>query len=377
MSLTKEEKNRYSRQIQLNEIGVDGQEKLKKAKVLVIGAGGLGCPVLQYLAAAGIGAIGVIDFDLVEESNLHRQILFNSSLIGINKAIAAKEQLEKLNPFVTITAYPKKLDYQNAVSLFKDYDLIIDGTDNFATRYLVNDASLLAGKPFVYGAIHRFEGQVAVFNYKNGPTYRCLFPTPPKANTIPNCSESGVLGVLPGIIGTYQANEALKMILGIGETLSGKLMLINTQNNSTTLIKVDRIDAAIKKQLAMSISPDNYIIDCETTASVREITVEELKEKLASNEAIQFIDVRELNELPQIAELSGLKIPSKQISDSYAKISKNKTVVIYCQTGKRSKRAVSFLQEELDFNTLWNLQGGIESWLNSESNKVNLIKETI
>lgn len=366
MSLTKEEKNRYSRQIQLSEIGAEGQEKLKKSRVLVIGAGGLGCPVLQYLAAAGVGTIGVIDYDKVEESNLHRQILFNSSFIGINKAIAAKEQLEKLNPLITINAYPQKLDYQNAVTHFKNYDIIVDGSDNFATRYLVNDAALLAGKPCVYGAIHRFEGQVSVFNYKGGPTYRCLFPTPPKPESIPNCSEAGVLGVLPGIIGTYQANEVLKMVLGIGEVLSGKLKLVNTQNNSTTTIKVERVIEAIEKQLANGKLSDNYESDCEIATTVKEITVEELKEKLVLNEEIQFVDVRELNELPQIAELKGLRIPSRQISDSYTQISKNKTTVIYCQSGIRSSKAISLFQKESKYENLWNLQGGVESWLKSD-----------
>src|SRR5690606_19253182 len=216
--------NRYSRHIILSEIGQAGQDKLLSAKVLVIGAGGLGCPVLQYLAAAGIGTLGIIDFDVVEISNLQRQVLFGTSSLGKNKAEAAKKHLEDLNPEISIMAYAEKLTYQNALELFKNYDIIVDGSDNFETRYLVNDACIITNKPLVFGAIYKFEGQVSVFNYQNGPSYRCLFPNPPQKDTVPNCSEIGVLGVLPGIIGSMQANEVLKIILGIGSTLSGKLL---------------------------------------------------------------------------------------------------------------------------------------------------------
>ena len=374
MSLSEKEINRYNRQIQLREIGIEGQERLKKARVLVTGAGGLGCPALQYLAAAGVGTLGIVDFDTVEESNLQRQILFNSQLVGVNKAIAAKEQLEKLNPFIELIAYPKKLDHQNAVALFMEYDLIVDGTDNFATRYLVNDASLLANKPYVYGAIYRFEGQVTVFNYKNGPTYRCLFPNPPKSQSIPNCNEMGVLGVLPGIIGAYQANEALKIILDIGEPLSGKLMLINTKNNSTSMIHVSRLDEQVKKVQSSNSLIDAYGSICETkqsTQELKELTVEELKSMLSNDMKIEFVDVRELHETPRIEELQGLAIPSNEIANRFQEISTNHTVVMYCQTGIRSKNSVLFLQKKYGFNNLWNLQGGMNNWQQNQSIKIN------
>jgi len=215
------EKNRYSRHILLDKVGLAGQEKLKSAKVLVIGAGGLGCPILQYLTAAGVGTIGIIDFDVVDETNLQRQILFNVDDVGKSKAQCAQVHLSKQNPFVNFQVYNERINTQNALELFNQYDIIVDGTDNFSTRYLVNDSCVIANKPLVYGAIFKFEGQVAVFNYNNGPTYRCLFPEPPKAGSVPNCSDVGVMGVLPGLIGTQQANETIKIILQIGEVLSG------------------------------------------------------------------------------------------------------------------------------------------------------------
>lgn len=230
--------SRYNRHIILSEIGQQGQDKISNAKVLVVGAGGLGCPILQYLTAAGIGTIGIIDFDVVDISNLQRQVLFGSSSLGQNKAEAAKQRLKDLNNTISIISYPKKLTYKNAITLFNQYDIIVDGTDNFETRYLVNDACIITNKPLVFGAIYKFEGQISVFNYKNGPSYRCLFPNPPNG-TVPNCSEIGVLGVLPAIIGSMQANEILKIILGIGNVLSGKLLCYNalTLQISTLTLK--------------------------------------------------------------------------------------------------------------------------------------------
>ena len=221
--------NRYSRHIALSEIGQAGQNKLLNAKVLVIGAGGLGCPILQYLAAAGVGNIGIVDFDTIELSNLQRQVLFGSASIGLNKAEAAKTRLQDLNNTISITAYPKKLTHQNSLSLFKNYDIIVDGTDNFETRYLINDAAIITNKPVVFGAIYKFEGQVSVFNYKAGPSYRCLFSNQQEKEQSGHCEDLGVLGVLPGIIGSMQANEVLKMILEIGNILSGKLLLYNAK----------------------------------------------------------------------------------------------------------------------------------------------------
>ena len=242
--------SRYSRHIILSEIGQEGQNKLSKAKVLVIGAGGLGCPVLQYLTAAGIGCIGIVDFDIVEISNLQRQVLFGTSSLGENKAEAAKKRLEDLNDTISITAYSEKLTHKNAIDLFNQYDIIVDGTDNFATRYLVNDAAIITNKPLVFGAIYKFEGQVSVFNYNNGPSYRCLFPSPPKKDAIPNCSEIGVLGVLPGIIGNMQANEVLKIILGLGKVLSGELLCYNALNNQIVTLKIKRSASTIETILS-------------------------------------------------------------------------------------------------------------------------------
>jgi len=371
MNLNKQEINRYSRHIQLDEIGTAGQEKLKQAKVLVIGAGGLGCPVLQYLTAAGVGSIGIVDFDVVEESNLQRQVLFNSNLIGRNKAHAAKEQLEKLNPFVKLIPYPIKLDYSNALSLFEQYNLIVDATDNFESRYLISDAALLSNKPIVFGAIHKFEGQVTVFNHNGGPTYRCLFPKHPKAASIPNCNEVGVVGVLPGIVGTYQANEVLKVLLRIGETLSGKLMLINTLSNSTSTIGINRNEQEIEKVLAQKNLSDQYALSSET--SIEEISVAELKKRINQGEYFDFLDVREVHEQPKIEKLSGINLPIQKLKVNNNKILTNNTLISYCQTGIRSKKAIKYLQEEKGFTNILNLQGGIQAWLQYETQEEQMI----
>ena len=248
--------NRYNRHIILSEIGQAGQDKISSAKVLIIGAGGLGCPIALYLTAAGVGTLGIIDFDTVEISNLQRQVLYGTSTLGKNKAIAAKERLEDLNDDISIVAYPEKLTHKNAIDLFNQYDIIVDGTDNFETRYLVNDACIIANKPFVFGAIYKFEGQISVFNYKNGPSYRCVFPNPPEKGSVPNCSEIGVLGVLPGIIGTMQANEVLKMILELGNTLSGKLLCYNALTLQNSILKIKKSEAIIQSIL----KDNNYLV---------------------------------------------------------------------------------------------------------------------
>ena len=241
--------SRYNRHIILSEIGQAGQDKISNAKVLVIGAGGLGCPILQYLTAAGVGSIGIVDFDSVNISNLQRQVLFGTSTLGKNKAEAAKQRLEDLNDEISIVAYPKKLTHSNAVDLFHKYDIIVDGTDNFETRYLVNDACIISNKPLVFGAIYKFEGQVSIFNYKNGPSYRCIFPHPPEKGSIPNCSEVGVLGVLPGIIGAMQANEVIKIILEFGNMLSGKLLCFNALTLQNSIIRISRSEKTIQSVL--------------------------------------------------------------------------------------------------------------------------------
>ncbi|TXG35342.1 HesA/MoeB/ThiF family protein [Seonamhaeicola maritimus] len=332
---------RYNRHIILSEIGLEGQNKLSKAKVLVIGAGGLGCPVLQYLAAAGIGTLGVIDFDKVELSNLQRQVLFGSSSIGENKALAAKKRLEDLNGNIEIKAYPEVLTYQNALELFKQYDIIVDGSDNFETRYLVNDACVITNKPLVFGAIYKFEGQVSVFNYQNGPSYRCLFPHPPKKDAVPNCSEIGVLGVLPGIIGSMQANEVIKVILGIGNVLSGKLLCYNTLSNRTSTLKINKNDTVINDVLNIqSTFKDKALnINCETNeiASIYD---------LATKENIQFIDVREVHEQPNIEGTNVLSIPLGVLQNNLEQLKNDTDNYFFCQSGARSKRAVGFLKEQ-------------------------------
>lgn len=238
---------RYNKQIALPEVGEAGQQKLAEAKVLVIGAGGLGCPALQYLVAAGIGTIGIVDGDVVNETNLHRQVLYTKSDVGKPKVKVAAERLYQLNPEVKINTYSEFLTAKNAMDIVANYELIVDATDNFAARYRINDICVKLDKPFVYGAIHRFEGQISVFNYKGGPTYRCLFPDKPAENQIPNCNETGVLGVLPGIVGTYQTTEVLKMILGVGEVLSGKLMTLNLFTNSNQVFEFSRNEEQVQK----------------------------------------------------------------------------------------------------------------------------------
>ena len=330
---------RYNRHIILSEIGPVGQDKISNAKVLVIGAGGLGCPILQYLAAAGIGSIGIIDFDTVEISNLQRQVLFGTSALGKNKAEAAKQRLEDLNDSISISAYAEKLTHQNAINLFNQYDIIVDGTDNFDTRYLVNDACIIANKPLVFGAIYKFEGQVSVFNYNNGPSYRCLFPNKPENGAILNCSEIGVLGVLPGIIGTMQANEVLKIILGIGKVLSGQLLCFNALTLHNTILKIKRNDKAIQSVLEGKETFNEKQTDFSCEIDVIDVSIKSVLLK----ENIQIIDVREVNEHPKIENLPITYIPLSELENNLDKIDLEKEKYLFCQSGLRSKKAVSIL----------------------------------
>ncbi len=346
--------NRYKRHIVLDEIGQAGQAKINAAKVLVVGAGGLGCPVLQYLTGAGIGTLGIVDFDQVEESNLQRQVLFTTSSIGKNKAEVAKEVLLQLNPTIDIKSYPEKLVPENVVNIFKEYDIIVDGTDNFSARYLINDACTVLNKPFVYGAIYKFEGQVTVFNYQNGPSYRCLFSKPPNKNSTPNCSEVGVLGVLPGIIGTMQANEVLKIILGIGSTLSGKLFCFNTLTNQSTVIKIKKDQTVIDAVKKQGLNFDFLENTPQCFNSVPEI---EMK-AIISEENVQFIDVRELTETPRVQKDNLLEIPLSELTENINLISSEKKIIVFCKSGARSKQAVSTLRE-YHFLNCWSLKGGV------------------
>jgi len=358
--------NRYSRHINLSEIGQTGQNRLTNAKVLVVGAGGLGCPVLQYLAAAGIGTLGIIDFDTVELSNLQRQILYGKSSLGQNKAEAAKTRLQDLNDTISIKAYPERLTHQNAIELFNKYDIIVDGTDNFETRYLINDAAIITNKPLVFGAIYKFEGQVSVFNYNNGPSYRCLFQNKLKHQL--NCSEVGVLGILPGIIGTMQANEVLKIVLGIGDVLSGKILIYNALTLQNTILKVKKSETKIKTVLQKRNSFSNKNIDAICNIASNIISIKTALEKKNS----QFIDVRELNELPKIKSIKVTSIPLNDLENQLDKIELNKTKLIFCQSGKRSQLAVSKLNE-LKINNCYAIKASIseiEIYLKAYHNKL-------
>ncbi|KAB1069167.1 molybdopterin-synthase adenylyltransferase MoeB [Tamlana haliotis] len=356
---------RYNRHIILSEIGQEGQDRISKAKVLAIGAGGLGCPILQYLAAAGVGTLGIIDFDTVDLSNLQRQVLFGTASLGQNKALAAKERLADLNSDITINTYPEKLTHKNAIALFEQYDIIVDGSDNFETRYLVNDACVITNKPLVFGSIYKFEGQVSVFNYQNGPSYRCLFPNPPEQGAVPNCSEIGVLGVLPGIIGTMQANEVLKIILGIGQVLSGKLLCYNALTLQNHILKIQRSEEAIQSVLKdkanfhkKHVEPVNCALE-PVSVSITDIKI---------NENIQFVDVREAHEQPKVEGVSVIDIPLSELEDEYINIDPSKKAYVFCQAGIRSEHAVERL-EELGITNCFSLIEGaaeINDYLNAQ-----------
>ncbi len=370
--LSEKELVRYSRHLLLPEIGLTGQEKIKTAKVLVIGAGGLGCPALVYLTAMGIGEIGIVDFDKVEESNLQRQILYSVDDIGKLKIEAAASKLNKRNPFVKFNSYPVRFYNENALEIISNYDIVIDGTDNFATRYLINDACVLMNKPLVYGAIYKFEGQVSVLNYtdssgKTGPTYRCLFPTPPPSGSVPNCSEIGVLGILPGIIGTLQATETIKIITGIGKLLSGKLLLFDALSMNFQTIEIARNNewrgSAPKNILEFLKTDYEYFCGNKNKEStVKSISVNELQLMIENKSEIQLLDVRESFEQPQIEELIDLQIPLAELSTQTQLISKNKKVIVFCKSGGRSKRAIELLEKEFGFTNLYNLEGGVMAW---------------
>ncbi len=365
--LTEDEKYRYNRHLILDNVGPEGQDKLKKARVLVIGAGGLGCPILQYLSAAGVGTIGVIDFDNVDISNLQRQILFKTEDIGKNKAERAAYNLTQLNPNIKFEVYQVRLSNQNAIELFEKYDLIIDGTDNFSTRYLVNDACVIANKPLVYGSIFKFEGQVSVFNFENGPSYRCLFPDPPKNGTVPNCSEIGVIGVLPGIIGTQQANEAIKIILGIGEPLSGKLMIYDALNSNYLKVNVSRNEKIIQSTLDMKAEFKNFDydlfcgIDSNKTNDLTNNINSEFYLKAIDNSEFLIIDVREEYELPRLEANNLLEIPLDVLEINLEKIKQDKKIICVCQSGIRSLQAIDIFKTEGLKNDFYNLEGGVKN----------------
>jgi sulfur-carrier protein adenylyltransferase/sulfurtransferase len=365
---SKEELERYNRHIIIPDFGIEAQQKLKAAKVLVIGSGGLGSPLLLYLAAAGVGTIGIVDFDTVDQSNLQRQVLFGISEVGKPKVEAAKARLESLNPYIQINTYNTQLTSKNALELIRQYDVVADGTDNFPTRYLVNDASVIAGKPNVYASIFQFEGQVSVFNYtdkngKLGPNYRDLYPTPPPPGLVPNCSDSGVLGVLPGIIGSIQASEVIKVITGVGDPLSGRFFVFDALSFETRTLKISkRADTPEIKEL---IDYEQFCGIKAVERKIKEITVEEFLDWQSKGEDIQVVDVREPAEYEEV-NINALLIPLGTVSNRANEIERNKKVVVHCKLGGRSAKAIRELEEKFGFQNLYNLKGGITAYLQAE-----------
>ena len=366
--LNSEEKKHYNRQLILSEIGPTGQEKLKAAKVLVVGAGGLGCPVLQYLTGAGVGTIGIIDPDVVSVSNLHRQILYSLEDVGVSKAQTAASKLSKANPFIQIKPYFEGLNTQNALDIIAQYDFVIDGTDNFETRYLINDACVIQKKPFIYGAIYKFDGQVSVFNYNRGTTYRCLFPEAPKSGEVPSCAQIGVLGILPGVIGSLQANEALKLILGIGELLSGKLLTLDLLTLQQFIFE---IEANPENQNITQLEALN--ISCHVPENINTLSVDEFQEEILSNSDEWFLlDVREPWEY-QICNIeNSALIPLDELPNRIHELPRNKKILIYCHHGFRSEHAGKILVKEYGFQNVYNLGDGIHEWTLQIENHLTL-----
>ena len=371
LTFNKDELERYSRHLIIPDFNIEGQRKLKASKVLVVGSGGLGSPLLLYLAAAGIGTIGILDFDLVDDSNLQRQVLFSQADVGKSKAEAARDRIVGLNPHIKVVVHNIKLTSDNALEIIKDYDVIADGTDNFPTRYLVNDACVLLDKINVYASVYRFEGQASVFNYvdaegNRGPNYRDLFPSPPPPGLVPSCAEGGVIGVLPGILGSLQANEVIKVISGIGDPLVGRLFLFDALSFETRTLKVQRdpnnpLNGENPSQTELIDYHQFCGLDQHTSNEklvVKEVDVHELSQMIIDKVDYQLIDVREPYEY-EITNLSGELMPLKQVSEFVPKIEKNKRVVIHCRSGVRSAKAIKQLENEFGFDNLYNLKGGI------------------
>ena len=360
---------RYSRHIGLNEVGEDGQRRLKQAGVLIVGAGGLGSPAALYLAAAGVGRLGIVDFDAVDLSNLQRQVLHETSGVGSKKTESARNRLRGINPHVQVDPIDLELTSANALRIIGDYDVVVDGTDNFKTRYLTNDACVLLGRPNVYGSVLRFEGQASVFATADGPCYRCLFREPPPAGLVPSCAEAGVLGVLPGLIGTIQATEAIKLILGAGESLAGRLLLVDALRMSFRTIRLRRdpeCPACGTRELKALIDYDEF---CGTRrsesasphAGVREIAPLELATRMRRSDPLDVIDVREPYEW-RIARIEGARmIPLGRIGAALGDLPRDREIVLYCHHGVRSRAAAEFLASQ-GFDGVWNLSGGIDRW---------------
>ncbi|AEV96499.1 molybdenum cofactor biosynthesis protein MoeB [Niastella koreensis] len=371
VTFTKEELARYNRHIIIPEFGLAAQQKLKAAKVLVVGSGGLGSPVLLYLAAAGIGTIGIVDFDVVDDSNLQRQVLFGVNEIGKPKVEAAKARLQALNPHLEFVLYNTQLTSQNALDIIKDYDVVADGTDNFPTRYLVNDACVLLGKPNIYASIFQFEGQVSVFNYTNangelGPNYRDLYPTPPPPGLVPSCAEGGVLGVLPGIIGSLQALEVIKVITGVGEPLAGRFYIFDALNFESRTFNISRRDDnplnGKNPTITQLIDYEQFCGVKAVEKPVKEITAAELYELQVKGEPFQLVDVREPYEY-DIVNIGAELIPLATVAEQAGKFNKDIPVIVHCKMGGRSAKAIRELEEKFGFTNLYNLKGGILAYI--------------
>ncbi len=366
--LSNDEILRYSRHLILPEVGMDGQRKLKAAKVLCIGAGGLGSPLALYLTAAGVGTLGLVDFDVVDYTNLQRQIIHTTNDVGRKKLDSAADKLKAINPFLNLRTFDMKLTSTNALALFREFDIVADGTDNFPTRYLVNDACVLTGKPNVYGSIFRFEGQASVFATEEGPCYRCLYPEPPPPGLVPSCAEGGVLGILPGLIGVIQTTETIKLILGQGDSLAGRLLLVDALGMKFRELKLrknpDCPVCGTHRTITQLIDYDQFcgIRGQEEAAGndIPAISVEELKEKLDAKADVFVLDVREPHEY-QICNLRGYLIPVGDIPKRVSELDSSREIVAYCKVGGRSAKAVNFLRRA-GFARVYNLTGGINAW---------------
>ena len=376
-TLSKDEILRYSRHLIMPEVGMEGQQKLKAARVLCIGTGGLGSPLALYLSAAGVGTLGLVDFDVVDFTNLQRQVIHFSSDVGRPKLESAREKIAAINPYINVKTFETKLTSDNALKIFADFDIIVDGTDNFPTRFLVNDACVFAGKPNVYGSIFRFEGQASVFATKDGPSYRCLYPEPPPPGLVPSCAEGGVLGILPGLVGIIQATEAIKLILGKGEPLIGRLLLVDALGMRFRELKLRKNPDCVVCGKHPTVTK---LIDYEEFCGLRgqektvantgvpEISVEELKKKLDAKDDVFILDVREPHEY-QICNLNGYLIPLNDLPKRVSELDPSKDMVVHCRSGGRSARAVEFLQKA-GYTKAKNLAGGILAWADRIDPKV-------
>lgn len=367
-TLSKDEILRYSRHLIMPEVGMEGQQKLKAARVLCIGAGGLGSPLALYLGAAGVGTLGIVDFDVVDYTNLQRQIIHSTADVGRKKLDSAAEKLKAINPFLNIRTFETRLSSENALELFREFDIIADGTDNFPTRYLVNDACVLTGKPNVYGSIFRFEGQASVFATEDGPCYRCLYPEPPPPGLVPSCAEGGVLGILPGLVGVIQATEVIKLILGTGDPLIGRLLLVDALGMKFRELKLrknpDCPACGTHRTVTKLIDYNQFCgirgEEKPVEAGVPEMQVEELKRRLDAGEDIFVLDVREPHEY-QICNINGYLIPLNDLPKRINELDSSREIVAHCKMGGRSTKAVQFLRQA-GFDKVHNLTGGIIAW---------------